>query len=381
MKTNRLLLEDALYKQQLQLYSNIIKTNPALEEDLLKSITTKGTVTEKEKEELAKYGLSKEGSRKLVQYQFLEKRMFLCQVVFFLLMLLFISLFYYFHLRKFYRRLDNMNLYVHDILNDKESINMREFEEGTFASLRNDMYKITTKLREQNEQMSRDKKYLEETLSDISHQIKTPLTSLYMMTNALKDEHLDQETKEAFFISTEKQLRRIEWLVVSLLKLSRLESGTITLKKEAVKISTIVKRAVEPLLIPIELKSQHLIIKSDQKQVLFCDELWTSEALLNMIKNAHEHTKEGGTITISWEDNPLFTSIFIKDDGEGISEEDIHHIFERFYKSKNSRSDSIGIGLNMARQIIKREQGEILVESEEGKGTTFTIKLYKNISD
>lgn len=267
---------------------------------------------------------------------------------------------------------------MNDILNDKFTFHLKDYEEGTFSALINDVYKITNKLREQNENISKDKKYLETTLSDISHQLKTPLTSMYMINNLLADEKLDRKTKNEFLHRNELQLERIEWLVTSLLKLSRLESGMIKLKQEEVKVMDLVKKSLEPFQVPMDVKKQKTIFKGNTKTRVVCDLEWTKEAIVNIIKNAHEHTKEGGMIEFVWQDNPLYVALIITDTGEGISKEDLPHIFERFYKGASNSKESIGIGLNMAKQIINRQQGDISVRSIVGQGTEFTIKFYKH---
>ena len=169
-----------------------------------------------------------------------------------------------------------------------------------------------------------------------------------------------------------------EWLVTSLLKLARLESGTITLKEEKVRVADLIEKALEPLQIAMELKSQKVEIKGDKKVTVICDKNWTVESLINIIKNAHEHTKEEGKIEIEWMNNPLYVELFIKDNGEGIKDSDINHIFERFYKGSHNTKESIGIGLNMSKQILTRQNAVISVTSEVGVGTVFTIRFYKH---
>ena len=286
-------------------------------------------------------------------------------------LLLFIINFIY--IRNIYKKIGKIDKYMNNILNDDYSINIKDYCEGDISNLKNDIYKMTIKLKEQSELLIKEKKYLEETLQDISHQIKTPLTSMYMINDILTNES-NENIKKEFLIKNKNQIERIEWLVTSLLKLSRLESGTIKLKKEKINLKELIDKAIEPINVLLELKNIKLT-KNVENINLNVDINWTVEALLNIIKNACEHTKD--KIEIIGSTNPLYTEIKIVDNGVGISKKDIKHIFERFYKG-NHNKESIGIGLNMSKKIINLQNGLIEVSSKEGVGSTFIIKLYKN---
>ena len=220
-------------------------------------------------------------------------------------------------------------------------------------------------------------RFLESTLSDISHQLRTPLTSMYVMNDLLSSTKMSKEKKKEVLKKNRSQLERIEWLITTLLKMSRLDSGMVTLKEEKVEAKELIKKALEPISIPVELKKQTVLIVGDKKAQVIVDQKWTIEAFVNILKNAHEHTKVGGMIIVKITDNPLYTEFLIQDNGSGIAKEDLPHIFERFYKGKNSSSESIGIGLNMSKSILQKENASVMVESTEGKGTTFTIRFYK----
>ena len=286
-------------------------------------------------------------------------------------LLLFIINFIY--IRNIYKKIGKIDKYMNNILNDDYSINIKDYCEGDISNLKNDIYKMTIKLKEQSELLIKEKKYLEETLQDISHQIKTPLTSMYMINDILTNEK-DENIKKEFLIKNKNQIERIEWLVTSLLKLSRLESGTVKLKKEKINLKELIDKAIEPINVLLELKNIKLT-KNIEDVNLNVDINWTIEALLNIIKNACEHTVD--TIEVIGSTNPLYTEIKIIDNGTGISKKDIKHIFERFYKG-NHNKESIGIGLNMSKKIINLQNGLIEVSSNEGAGSTFIIKLYKN---
>lgn len=281
---------------------------------------------------------------------------------------------YYKRQNKKIKEIDN---YMNDVLNGNYSLDIRSYEEGQVSILKNDIYKLTVQLKEQTDAAINEKNNLEMILSDISHQIKTPLTSMYVINDLLKNDKLDKKERIEFLNKNGLQLERIEWLVTSLLKLSRLNNGFVKLKKDYYSISKLIDNCLNPLLIQIELKNKNIIKKVNDFKV-YVDFNWLSEAIINILKNAHEHTPINGTIEIETNDNPMYFSIIIKDNGIGISKKDLPHIFERFYKGDNQK-ESIGIGLNMAKKIIDLSGGEISVKSTLNKGTTFTIKIYKNV--
>lgn len=371
--------QNNLLQQQAKLIDAITEEHKEIESDIIELIKDGKGNEDRGQEKLSQYGITDDNFKELENQKAFTNKVICYYIITFLVLLLVIALIYIWNLRSFYKKLHNMNQYMNDVLNGKHTFCLKEYEEGTFSILQNDVYKITNSINEQNELISKDKKYLEETLSDISHQLKTPLTSMYMINDLLKNEKLDSKTKQEFLHKNQLQLERIEWLVTSLLKLSRLESGMIQLKKETVRVVDLLKNAMEPLKIPIEMKNQKVTFKGNLKTTISCDFNWTKELLINIIKNAHEHTPINGIISFAWFDNPLYVAIVIKDTGEGIDKEDLPHIFERFYKGKSTNKESIGIGLNMAYQIVNRQHGDISVKSEVGNGTEFTIKFYKNV--
>lgn len=366
------LYQTNLQKQDAKVFARIVAKYPELEEEIAKALQSEVYDLELGKNYTEKYGISSIDTSRMTQ------TILLINFGTFFLTLILITFVYLLHLRRIYKKLDYINNYINDVLNDKFSLNIKEYQEGAFSNLKNDIYKITNKLKYQQQQLLQDKKYLESTLSDISHQIKTPLTSMYVINNLLEDSKLDPKIRSEFIRKNELQLERIEWLVSSLLKLSRLESGTIKLKQTKVKVIDLIEKSLETLKIPIELKNQILVMEGSKNITINCDINWTREAFVNIIKNAHEHTLENGSITISWEENPIYTKIVIQDTGEGIDREDINHIFERFYKGSHNTKESIGIGLNMTYQIITKQNATIEVESKEKEGTTFIIRFFKN---
>lgn len=369
--------EDNIEKNYAYILNSLAKDNKDIEEKIVKFIL------DNEYEEidfdisvLEKNGLTKEDLSLSANRQELKKEMFNSTIIFLLVsvFILIIPFVVFFIIEN--RKIKNISSYLDEILNGNYHMDIRDFDEGNISHLKNDIYKVTVKLKEQHDLSIKDKKNLEETLSDISHQLKTPLTSMYVMNDLLEND-LDPKVKREILSKNYSQLERIEWLVTSLLKISRLDSGTVVLNEKVVKVKEVINKAVEPLRIPIELKNIMLSIDCDDNISFSVDLNWTVEALVNIIKNAYEHTLENGKIDIKVIENPIYVEVSITDNGCGIKEKDINHIFERFYKGEEN-SESIGIGLNMARKIIDLEHGEIRVKSKVGYGTTFIIKFYKN---
>ena len=244
--------------------------------------------------------------------------------------------------------------------------------------LKNEIYKTTVMLREYSEKNISDKLYLKKSISDISHQIKTPMTStMIMVDNLIEDNDMTEKMRKEFLHDIRQSLNDISFLVQSLLTLSRLDSNAIEFHFENENIENIFSECIRNTDIIAELKGVN-IIKSECGDIsVKCDKKWICEALSNIVKNSIEHTPRGGRVTLASDENRLYTKITISDTGKGISEKDLPHIFERFYKSANSEGSGIGIGLSLSKSIIEKHNGSIDVKSDVGRGTTFTIKLYK----
>lgn len=280
-----------------------------------------------------------------------------------------------------YRHMQKMAQEIDLILHGRAAGMLSEYEEGDISILRNEIAKMTVMLRQQAEQLGDEKHKLADALADISHQIRTPLTSLNLMLEALKKED-DEEKKRRIIFDMRRQLERIDGLVVSLLKLAKMDAGTIKLQKSQVKLGELVKAALQPVEIMLELKE--ITTKIDVRGSFIGDKEWSSEALANILKNCMEHTADGGTITVSGYENAVHTELVIEDSGSGIAADDIQHIFERFYKGKNNKSDSYGIGLALARSIIAGQNGTVKAENVKNKdgkvcGARFIIRFYKGI--
>ena len=278
-----------------------------------------------------------------------------------------------------YRKITSLALYLKKVLNGMKKLDIPANVEGDLSLLKNDIYKLVTKMESQAELLEKDKEYLADSLSDISHQLKTPMTSLMVMTDILRDEKLPAEKREEFTKAIHSQLERMEWLLSSLLTMSKLDAGSLQFKKEPISIRSLVDQALEHLLIPMELRGQSLMVEVPEDQSLVCDPHWTAEAISNIVKNCMEHTPEGGSVSIRGEVRGIYTQLLIEDTGEGIDPEDLPHIFERFYKGKNAGKDSVGIGLAMAKHILNMQNGQVEAESTPGKGSRFILRLYHTV--
>lgn len=276
-----------------------------------------------------------------------------------------------------YRELEKLSGYLRQINNGNYALDVRDNQEGELSILKNDIYKVTVRLIEHSSLLKQDKIQLTDAISDISHQLKTPLTSMMMMSDLLSDDELPAAKRMEFTRNISVQLERIEWLISSLLKLSKIDAGSVPFKKDLVVVDKLIQKALEPVLIPLDIKEQTVSIQGASEASFRGDLNWTAEAVINILKNAIEHTPTGGAIDISFEENALFTEMIIADNGRGIEKEDLPFIFKRFHKGKHASEGSVGIGLAMAHSIIKSQNGDIEVTSMKGKGTQFRIKFYK----
>jgi signal transduction histidine kinase len=272
-------------------------------------------------------------------------------------------------------RVAGLSAYLRHIDAGDYALDVRDNGEGSFSLLKNDLYKVTVRLREQAELLEKDKAALSNLIADISHQIKTPLTSMGVLADLLVEDP-PEEDRRVFVERLRAHLGRIQWLIAALLKLARLDAGTAAFKSEPVDLGELVRRAIEPLQIPLEIKKQRLEVHGDDAS--FTGDLnWSAEALTNVVKNCIEHTPESGTIEISYRANALYAEIIVSDDGEGIASRDLPNIFNRFYRSENARENNVGIGLALAKAILTAQGGDISVRSQPGVGTSFDIRVFR----
>lgn len=364
-----------------EIIGKISESNPEIDSREIIEILnlTKNTEQyEKGQTELSKYGIEidKINSIKLIENQMKTnlKLNILIIVLFSILWMTIIIL----YLRKRDKKIKQITNYINQIKNKKYDLNIEENTEDELSNLKNELYKITIMLKEESEISKKDKENLKMSVEDISHQLKTPLTSITIMLDNLKDNpNMEEKTKQKFIFEISKQVEWINWLVISMLKLSKLDANVVQFYDEKINLKKFIGEIIKNLEIPIEVKNQKIIIDGDENVSFIGDYKWQQEAITNIIKNCIEHNANNGTIYINYEENSLFTKITIRDEGEGIPKEDLKHIFERFYRGKNSSENSVGIGLALAKNIIEKNNGMINCKSELDKGTEFVIKYMK----
>lgn len=275
-----------------------------------------------------------------------------------------------------YRKIYDLSADIDKILHGSDAaVSLDRYAEGELGVLQSEVHKMTNRLREQQRQLQDDKIYLADSIADISHQIRTPLTSINLLVQFLSEPDISEERRMKLTHELMGLLSRIEWLITTLLKISKLDAGTVQLKKENVSLDALIRKSVSALLVPIELREQNLDITTDGD--FTGDTAWTAEAIGNIVKNCMEHTPVGGRIVVTASENALFCEIIISDNGSGIDKEDLPRIFERFYKGKNSDDKSFGIGLALARTIITSQNGTIKAENHAEGGARFTVRFYK----
>lgn len=284
------------------------------------------------------------------------------------------------HERKENKTIREITEYIKKINEKKYELKIEENTENELSKLKNELYKITVMLKEEAEESMDAKKTLKVAIEDISHQLKTPLTSMsIMLDNIIENPDMESDTRNLFIHEINRQIKWINWLILSLLKLAKLDSNTIEFEKNNINVQNLINNAVKNLEIPIDIKEQKIIISGDKNTSFVGDYNWENEAITNVLKNCIEHTEKNKNIYVNFEENNFYTKIEIIDEGKGIDKEDLKHIFKRFYKGKNSSENSVGIGLALAKTIIEKDKGQIVCTSEVDKGTKFEIRYMKNM--
>ncbi|MCI8637678.1 MAG: HAMP domain-containing histidine kinase [Coprococcus sp.] len=278
-----------------------------------------------------------------------------------------------------YRRMRSLARQIDEVLHGKEIQEFQHFREGDLEILRDEIFKMTVRLKEQAELLQKEKTSLADALADISHQIRTPLTALNILFERIKNPDLPVPEKRRLLREAEKMLDKIEWLVTALLKISKLEAGAIALTKEHISMPEFLEDVFLPFEVSMDVHGKARKIIGAEGISFSGDYAWTLEAVQNVIKNGLEYTPDGGTLTVCCADNPLFTEIKITDSGTGIPVEDLPHLFERFYKGKNAGAGSFGIGLALAQMILTREHGVIQAQNAPDGGGQFRIRFYKTV--
>lgn len=335
--------------------------------NILKSSKKDGKVLEQYSLTIDNKSLLKENDNKYQQFLIINITIFFISTIFL------IFLFLRFNTKKD-QEINKITKCLEEINKRNYKIDIEEMSEDELSILKNELYKVTIKLKEDAENSKQAKKDLKDTLADISHQLKTPITSiLIILDNIIDNPDMDKNTREDFIRDIKRELLNMNFLALNLLKLSKLDSNTVHFIKKEVSLDEIVTSSIKNIAPLCDLKNITITKNLEPGIKINCDLNWQVEAITNILKNCVEHSKENSKIDITTATNKVYHSIKIRDYGTGISKKDLPHIFERFYKGASSSSNSIGIGLSLAKKIIESNNGLINVETGPD-GTTFTIK-------
>lgn len=275
-----------------------------------------------------------------------------------------------------YKSLAQISNQIDLVLHNAERLYIGESEEGELSILNSEITKMTLRIREQNDALKKEKEHLADSLADIAHQLRTPLTSANLILSLLENVSDEQERK-AFLRETEELLVRMDWLLTSLLKLSRLDAGVVAFQRERVYVNDLICTALRPLQIPMELHNISFKTDVPKGMEIWGDPGWLSEALQNIIKNCMESSGDNGEIEIVCEENPLFSEIAIHDSGAGFEKEDLPYLFDRFYRGKNTDATGYGIGLALCKMIVTRQGGTIAARNHPQGGAVFAVRFPK----
>ena len=275
-----------------------------------------------------------------------------------------------------YRGLSRISYQIDLVLHNADHLELDGFDEGELSILHNEITKMTLRIREQNDALKQDKKYLSDSLADIAHQLRTPLTSANLILSLLERGN-DEQERQAFVRELTELLVKMDWLITSLLKLSRLDSGVVDFQNTQINVATLIRSALSPLAIPMELRNIDVALRVPDEAALFGDMAWLTEAIQNILKNCMESTGERGIIEINCTDNALYTELTIHDNGNGLNREDIPHLFDRFYRGQNANTNGYGIGLALSKMIITRLGGSIKAQNHSKGGAMFILRFPK----
>lgn len=346
-------------------------------ENVVAIALTNTDISDAGSEFLSVIGIEEKTTNSMLPYisQFQQYSLYMViMITAFLTLILFLGTFIFFWKRKrMYLKADTV---ISSYINGDYSGHLPQNDEGAIFQIFASVEQLATMLQSKNETEHKAKEFLKNTISDISHQLKTPLAALAMYQEIIENEPDNLETVKEFSAKIGLSLKRMEQLIQSMLKITRLDTGNIIFEKSYYYVSEVVSHAINELTTRAENENKLILVKGDPEQKLFCDMEWTGEAIGNIVKNALDHTKQDGTIHITWERTPTMLRISISDNGNGIAPEDIHHIFKRFYRSKHSLdTQGIGLGLPLAKSIVEGQGGLISVQSELHEGTTFMLSF------
>ncbi|MCI8587303.1 MAG: HAMP domain-containing histidine kinase [Clostridia bacterium] len=366
-----------LNEQIASILGEIQREYPDFDDEKIIKILNSDSEYKQGREMLKKYGITEEVTASLEIEKEQGTNITINVLIIFFNFLIYIIIFTR-YLKQRQKRINELDMYIQKVSRRDYSINIEESSEDELNSLKNSLYKITVMLKEEAENKKIQNEAILSSVSDISHQLKTPLTSIQiLLDNIIESKEMDIETRNKFLLEIVRQIKGMNFLILSLLKLSKLEAGIVEFENNLIDVNKLIKEVVNNLEVLAEVKQIDIIINSPNEVKIKGDYNWNKEAIQNIVKNAIEHSNENKKVIIIVEENNVYVSLKVIDEGQGIKKEELKNIFNRFYKTTNSKENSIGIGLALSKSIIERQSGFITVDSEMGKGTTFTIKYIK----
>lgn len=377
-------INQSIINEEIALVGKIATSNNELIDDVIENILKSPTKEEinKGKQILSTYGYTKQLTLKNHPTLANKYSSFRLNILFILsILLIIVILIITIDLHKIQKKIKSFIFAAEKVIDGNYSIKLSEDSEGVFSILGTKFNQMSQRLNLSISKLKEDKTFLKNILEDISHQLKTPLSSLIMFNELLLNQpSIDNSSRLIFLQKSQRQLERMEWLIINLLKLARLEAGSIIFKKEIIKWTIPIEKAITSINHKIMQKKQIIDIIQQENTSCYFDSNWMIEALINILKNCSEHTQENGKITIIVEESPVVSKVIIKDNGKGIVKKDLPHIFKRFYRGSNAvQTEGIGIGLALSKKIIEEQGGTISVKSELGQGTEFEIAFLKGI--
>ena len=325
---------------------------------------------------LEEYGIDLELDSLVLKNEEVIKTSIIINVFLLLIFILILVIFYFQYLKNHNRELSNITNYLESINEGNYKLEIDTNQEDYLSTLKNEIYKITVMLKEQASNSKNDKLALKTSLEDLSHQLKTPLTSISIMLDNISNVNIDSKTKQEFIKDIRREVLNISFFVNTILKLARFDANTITFSKTSFLISKLLQEAIKNVSMLADLKNIKIVVTGSNEYILG-DFKWQVEAITNILKNCIEYSNFDSLITINYGENKLYSYIKIQDRGIGMDKEDLKNLFIRFYKGKNSKGDSVGIGLALAKTIIEHDNAYISVDSKKGEGTIFVIKYMK----
>lgn len=376
----------AIYVYQYKVYTNnfnnkiaimmtkLTEEYPSLSKsELFDIINNQGNINEKL---FDTYGIDLNKDTVIIENERMFSRFLICNIIFIVVVCIIILILFLKYNNSKDKKLNEITKYIEEINNKNYKLDIDDNSEDELSILKNEIYKTTIMLKEIAENSKQDKIKLKDSLSDISHQLKTPLTSItILIDNIIDNPEMDKETKAEFAKDIKREVTNINFLVQTLLKLSKLDANSVKFINEDVTVESIIEESMKNIAVLSDLRNVKIQVNGDKNAKVYCDFKWQVEAITNILKNAIEHSNTNENIQINYEENQVYTKIEIIDYGVGIDKEDLPHIFERFYKGKNSSPESVGIGLALSKSIIENNNGYISVEAEQG--TKFIIKYLK----